>query len=252
MAAQLKLGKTKARPDAVKFKLAEYLDTSLLPSPPKNFGHERLVVGSWGMLGNDQYGDCVWAGAAHETMLWNREGARTAIFDDQSVLSDYSAVTGFNPNDPNTDQGTDMQVAASYRRKTGVRDAKGQRHLVTAYLAITPKDVEELKQAIYLYSAVGIGIEFPSTAMDQFNQGKPWTVVKGASVEGGHYVPAVGYNSRYLYVVTWGKVQRMSWAFYKKYNDESVVYISEEMLNGDVSLEGFNLAQLELDLKQLK
>ena len=247
----MKLGKLPARKDAVKFKLGEYLDGTLLPTAPKNFGHERLVV-NWQPLGNIQYGDCVFAGAAHETMLWNREASRTAIFTDADVLSDYSAVTGFNPSDPSSDNGCDMQVAASYRRKTGVRDAKGQRHLVTAYLAITPKDVEELKQAIYLYSAVGIGIEFPNTAMTQFNQGKPWTVVRGASIEGGHYVPAVGYNSRYLYVVTWGKVQQMSWAFYKKYNDESIAYISEEMLNGDVSLEGFNLAQLELDLKQLK
>ena len=86
-----KLGKKPARPGAVKFKLA----------------------------------NCVWAGAAHETMLWNKEAARTITFNDQSVLKDYSAVTGFNPNDPNTDQGTDMQVAASYRRKTGVHDAAG-------------------------------------------------------------------------------------------------------------------------------
>ena len=54
---------------------------------------------------------------AHETMLWNKEAARTVTLNNESVLKDYSAVTGFNPNDPNTDQGTDMQVAA--RRNTG-------------------------------------------------------------------------------------------------------------------------------------
>ena len=64
----------------------------------------------------------------------NKDAARTVTFNNQSVLKDYSAVTGFNPNDPNTDQGTDMQVAASYRRKTGVLDAAGKRHKVIAYL----------------------------------------------------------------------------------------------------------------------
>jgi hypothetical protein len=133
----LKLGKKPARPGAVKFKLANYLEKLKLPTPPKVFGHEGLIGANWEMLGNDQYGDCVWAGAAHETMLWNKEAARTVTFNNQSVLKDYSAVTGFNPNDPNTDQGTDMQVAASYRRKTGVRDAAGKRHKVIAYLALT-------------------------------------------------------------------------------------------------------------------
>ena len=132
----LKLGKKPARPGAVKLKLAKYLVKPKLPTPPKVFGHEALIGPNWEMLGNDQYGDCVWAGAAHETMLWNKEAARAVTFNNQSVLKDYSAVTGFNPNDPNTDQGTDMQVAASYRRKTGVLDANGKRHKVIAYLAL--------------------------------------------------------------------------------------------------------------------
>ena len=58
-----KLGKVPARPDAVKLKFSSYINTNQLPTPPASFGHENLIQ-SWGMLGNDQYGDCVWAGAA--------------------------------------------------------------------------------------------------------------------------------------------------------------------------------------------
>ena len=79
-----KLGKKPARPGAVKFKLANYLEKLKLPTPPKVFGHEGLIGANWGMLGNDQYGDCVWAGAAHETMLWNKEAARTVTFSNDS------------------------------------------------------------------------------------------------------------------------------------------------------------------------
>ena len=135
----LKLGKKPARPGAVKFKFANFLVKPKLPTPPKVFGHEGLIGANWEVLGNDHYGDCVWAGAAHETMLWNKEAARTVTFSNDSVLKDYSAVTGFNPNDPNTDQGTDMQVAASYRRKKGVLDAHGKRHKVIAYLALASR-----------------------------------------------------------------------------------------------------------------
>jgi hypothetical protein len=246
-----KLGKLPARKDSVTFKLVSYLNMGQAPQAPTSVSAKKWYPKAWDMLGNDQFGDCVWAGAAHETMLWNDEAKRIVTFTDNAVLSDYSAVTGFNVNDPNSDQGTDMQVAASYRRKTGIVDSQNNRHKVAAYLALTPKNVAQLKQAIYLFGAVGVGIEFPDSAMTQFDQNKPWSVVKGASIEGGHYIAAVGYTKEYVYVVTWGKVIRMTWAFFEKYNDESVVYLSEEMLTNGLTPTGFNEAQLQADLKAL-
>lgn len=244
----MKLGKLPARKDSVKLKLANY--TSNLPTPPTKSGHYALEK-DWGMLGNDQYGDCVFAGAGHETLLWNAESGKNVQITTANALSDYSAVTGFNPNDPNSDQGTDMQVAASYRKKTGVVDASGKRHQIAAYLALTPGNVTQLKQAIYLFSAVGIGIQFPNYAMDEFNAGQTWHVKTGGTIDGGHYIPAVGYDRTYIYIVTWGKLQRMTWGFFKKYCDEAIAYISAEFLTGDKSPEGFNLAQLQSDLAQL-
>ena len=91
----LKLGKKPARPGAVKFKFANFLLKPKLPTPPKVFGHEGLIGANWAVLGNDHYGDCVWAGAAHETMLWNKEAARTVTFSNDSVLKDYSATCVF-------------------------------------------------------------------------------------------------------------------------------------------------------------
>lgn len=245
----LKLGKTAARPGAVSFKLTDYLKTTL-PAAPTSVSVTKYYPKTWGMLGNDNYGNCVWAGAAHETLLWNDEARITIPFTDAAVLSDYSAVTGFNPNDPNTDQGTDMEAAAKYRRQVGIIDGTKHRHVVAAYLDIPKGNVDLLKQAVYLFGAVGIGIEFPQSAMDQFNAGKPWSVVK-STIEGGHYVPVVGYNKTYLYVVTWGKVQKMTWAFFKKYNDESIVYLSQEMLTNGQSTNKLNVAQLQADLAAL-
>ena len=244
----LKLGKLPARPDSIKFKMGDYWIT--LPKPPPAFGHQTMID-DWGMLGNDQYGDCVLAGGAHETMLWNKEAGKVVPFSEQSVLSDYSAITGFNPNDPNSDQGTDMQAAASYRRKVGLLAADNTRHQVAAYMALRKRNVADLTVAIYLFSAVGIGIEVPSSAMDQFNAGQPWTVVKNSPIEGGHYVPAVAYDRTYIYVVTWGKIQPMAWSFLKTYNDESVAYLSTEMLVNNKSLEGFDLKTLQSDLSKL-
>jgi hypothetical protein len=203
------------------------------------------------MLGNDQFGDCVWAGAAHETMLWNLEQKKEVVFSRSSVLSDYSSLTGFTPDDPNSDQGTDMSDAAKYRRKVGVVDAHGQRHKVDAYLSIDAGNIAQLKQALYLFGAVGIGIKFPDSAMKQFNAGKPWSVVPNANIEGGHYVSVVGYD-RQFYVVTWGRLQKVTTGFLQKYMDEAIAYVSLESLDqSGKSLEGFNRDELVAYLSAL-
>jgi len=190
--AQLKLGKLPAAPKPTDFRFAEFTAAISLPNVPSRFGH-GTAFSDWKMLGNDQYGDCVWAGSAHEHMLFNKVVQHQDVpFDDQCVLGDYSAVTGFNPADPNTDKGTDVHVALDYRRKTGIADSNGTRHLIGAYVALDPKNWDHLEQAAYIFGAVGIGFQFPASAMDQFNNGEIWDVVPGSAIQGGHYVPVVG------------------------------------------------------------
>ena len=245
----MKLGKLPARINATQLKLSAYLDTAVLPKIPAEFGHERAIA-DYGMLGNDEVGDCVWAGAAHETMIWAREAGRVVEFSTGSVESDYSALTGYTPGDPATDQGTDMQAAASYRRRIGVLDATGQRHRVGAYVALTPGDPDELAAAVYIFGAVGVGLRFPEYAMDEFRDRKPWEVRHGTpKIAGGHYVPVVARRGGRFCVVTWGRVQEMSGGFYRRYCDEAVAYLSTEMLTSGVSPEGLNLTQLQTDLQ---
>jgi len=203
------------------------------------------------MLANDRHGDCVWAGAAHETMLLEREAGNVVIFTDADVLGDYAAATGFDPQKPQTDQGTDMQAAADYRRKTGILDAGGRRHTVAAYLALEPGNLEHLYQATYLFGAVGIGLELPASAFDQTDQGKPWDVVPQSANAGGHYVPLVGRAADGLHVVTWGALQVMTESFLKTYCDEAIAYVSQECLVAQKSPEGFDYAALLRDLAAL-
>jgi len=247
----LKLGKKPARLGAVKFKLSSYVDLSKLPTPPAEFGHANSIS-DYGMLGNDNYGDCVFAGAAHETMLWRKEAKLYYHFDQRSVLSDYSALTGFDPNDPNTDQGTDMQQAAEYRRTVGIVDSLGWRHHVIAYMALDSSNVQEIYTAMYLFDAVGIGITFPASAMDQFNSGQPWTVVQGSPIEGGHYIPGLGRQSGMIQVATWGKIQLMDEAFLVANCDEAIVYLTVENLMAGKTPEGFALQDLLSDIGKLK
>lgn len=248
-----KLGKRPATYDKRDLLYTKYRNTQIdLPPHPARFGHGTLVK-SWGMLGNDQYGDCVFAGGAHETMLWNKEAGKNVAFSAESVLGDYGAVTGFTPNDPNSDQGTNVRDALSYRRSTGLADASGSRHQIAAFVALEPGNWEQLLEAVYLFSGVGIGVEFPASAMDQFDQGKPWSVVPGSPIEGGHYIPVIGHATRdSVSVVTWGQKIYMTSAFYKKYCDEAYALLSQEMMTKTgKSREGFDFEELKADLSLL-
>ncbi|MDB5177525.1 MAG: hypothetical protein JWN75_1193 [Candidatus Saccharibacteria bacterium] len=254
MSSDLKFGKTAARPEAVKFKFANYADKKVLPKPPRSFGHEASVPKTkWGMLANDQYGCCVLAGAAHESMLWTRmsKTCPDSEFSEAGVLAAYADITGFKPSDPATDNGTDMKDAASYRRKVGILDKNNERHKIAAYLSIDPTNLTEHYQALYLFGALGIGIQCPSNVIDQFDAGKAWSVTKGTKIEGGHYVPLVARRNT-LMCVTWGKTQGMTAGFFGKYNDESIAYLSEEMLENRKSPEGFDYDALLADLNSLK
>lgn len=248
----MKLGKRPFVPDDRDFRAAALFEAAPpLPTPPDRFGH-GLAFRDWGMLGNDRYGDCVFAGGGHETMLTTKLGGHPAKFTDAGVLSDYSAVTGFDPADPSTDQGAYPRDAAKYRKATGLVDADGRRHKIAAYVSINPNDFDELVQAVYVFTAVGIGFEFPDSAMDQFNHGLPWDVVEGAKIEGGHYVPVVGRNARStLGVVSWGRRVGMTRAFYEKYADEAWAYIFPDELRAGHTSRGFSLAQLEAWLQAL-
>lgn len=246
------LGKRPARPGAVKLRFGDYAAPAALPVPPAAFGHYGQGSGlAWGMLANDRCGDCVWAGAAHETMLWtHRTGSGDpAAFTEDAVLSDYAAVTGYDRARPDTDQGTDMQEAASYRRRIGVIDAAGRRHKIESYVALRTGDCHQLALAAHLFGAVGAGLQLPDTAEHQFDAGLPWTVQPGARAAGGHYVSVVGRNtSGNFIVVTWGRLHAMSPGFYQKYNDETIAHLTTENLRDGASPDGFDVAQLRQDL----
>jgi hypothetical protein len=205
------------------------------------------------MLGNDTYGDCVFAGAAHETMMWMGEhyGSPTRGFRDEDVLADYGAVTGFTPGNPSSDQGAVVLDALNYRRHVGIRDEKGARHKLGAYVELEPGNWDEVKLALYLGHAVGVGIEFPDSAMEQFNAGQPWRSVAGARIEGGHYIPIVGVVHKRILVVTWGRTQSMSLEFFRRYCDEAYALLSPEMIRNGHSSEGFDYDALNAALAAL-
>lgn len=232
-------------------RFGDYFDPSVkLPTPPKEFGHETLVS-DWGVLGNDVAGDCAIAGPYHAVMLWNAEAKRTVNVTTQTALQTYSGLTGYNPNDPDTDQGTDPHVVALEWQRRGLPDADGNLHKIGAFIDLTPGSLTELWLAAWLFDGVGVCIQMPSQWMDSFEAGKPWRALSSPDIEGGHYILGVSRRNGNLGIVTWGQVAYMTPGAYQQSNVRSIAYLSEEKLTNGVDLEGFDLSQLRADLRAL-
>src|SRR5262249_51925011 len=129
-----------------------------------------------------------------------------------------------------TDDGRDEISVLNYWRKNGVPN---EGHRILAYAGVDVDRVAHVKAAIAFFGGVYIGVELPLTAQSQ----EIWDVVPNAGEQGqpdswgGHAIPILGYDADYLYVVTWGAVLKMTYAFMAAYVDEVYACISPDFLD---------------------
>lgn len=203
------------------------------------------------MLANDRFSDCVEAAAGHSIHIWtaNAQSSPTVVTE-HDVLTAYSAITGFNPNDPATDQGTNELDALNYWRKTGIAG-----HKIQAYAQINPKSKSQVKYAIDLFGVAYIGVALPLTAQTQ----PYWHVTRGQGANakpnswGGHGIACTGYTKSRVQFITWGQVMEMTWGFFVTYVDEAYALLSmpDWFTASGATPNGFNLPQLQADLQQI-
>ena len=240
-----KLGKLPKRHDPRTINLKDYIPAGAPPIPPSVEYWQKRLSSDWKMMTNDVLGSCTIAAAGHLTMLWTTYSDEEFIPSDAQVIADYSAITGYTPNDPSTDQGAVELDVLNYWRKPGMMG-----RAIEGYAAVDLSNQEQVNQAIFLFGGIYTGFSVPASAMDQFNAGRPWDVVSndGGSV-GGHAVPVVGYDATYLYAITWGAVQKLTWAFWNQYFDEAYSIISPYWLNKKaLTPAGFGINELRRDL----
>jgi hypothetical protein len=208
---------------------------SLLPvaaAPPDSVDfYSAVPPRTWGVDGNDDIGDCTCAEVDHAVKaLQVAAGNPEVESTEKEVLAAYSTITGYDPDDPATDQGAVMQDVRDFWRKTGFTlGARVDKILLFAEVPVA--DTRLVEYALSRFGEVGIGFRFPHSALTQFHAGKPWDVVKRSPIEGGHAVSLVGYDEDFYYVVTWGKVQKMTPAFFATYVDEAWIQLSTDFVN---------------------
>lgn len=197
-------------------------------------------VSDWGILGNDQYGDCGVAGLEHLLESDAADANETESFpSDQQAIAFYLQYTG------GQDSGVVLSQYLTYVRTNGYYG-----HTVAAFAPVSVHDVPVLQAAIYLYDGAYTGIAVTQAMMDAFGQGEPWTLemAQGEPL-GGHCIPLVAYDGQYLYAITWGGIQKIEYAAWHAISSEAWAVISGELADGDGH--GVNLAALQADLDEL-
>lgn len=180
-------------------------------------------VTAWPMFLNDRLGDCTAADAGHAVQLWTTYGqGQTVTVSDDDVLAFYSGSTGYVSGRPETDQGGTMQEVNEYFRATGMAG-----RTIEAFFRVDTRDLDEVRAALYLFGSVSIGMAFPVFAMDQHLAGAAWDIPPRGShantkIDGGHDVLVVGATKGgNVKVITWGTVQEVTPAFWRKYMEEA-------------------------------
>lgn len=246
----VKLGKHPPKFDKRTLLFGKYL-TAQLPPPPAAVDYSK-PVSSWPMMGNDKYGDCTCAAAGHMIEEWTANTGTEETLTDAQILKAYNHFAKGN-----ADAGANMLDVLKYWRATGIGSDK-----INAFVQLEPQNDTEARDAINLFGNCYIGVALPDFAVAPGTDflKTPWVVPPQGPVgnaapnpQNGHCIPAVGYDTRNLYVVTWGDLKSMSWQFYDAYMDEAFAVLSNDWINQKVgtSPSGFNMAALQQDLKDV-
>jgi len=117
----LKLGRKPSRRDRRTLSFARYVSMRALPAaPPARDWAHPLTSPGWGMFSNDRLGDCTCAAVGHYLQAMAANTGRPLSIAGADVIKMYSAVAGYDPERPDTDQGAEMLDVLRYMRSTGL------------------------------------------------------------------------------------------------------------------------------------
>ena len=223
-----KLGRNHPRAHTPRLKLANYIRAKQLPTPPSTLDYTAQAMAALRQIYlNDQLGDCVIAGGFHVRGVTSGNALGTPVnFTADQVLQDYSAIGGYVPGDPSTDNGCDESTAINYWIQTGFPDGVK----LLGSLDVDPTNPTECMTALYLAENLYFGVPMPD---DWVNAQMPqsdnfvWDVAGDPDPDNGHCFNGDGYNlsgysAQGVGIDTWGMLGLVTWAALAKYCSQSV------------------------------
>jgi len=245
---KVKLGKQAAHHDLRVPMLSKY--TSSLPTPPAVTNYDTKIT-NLGMMLNDKLGDCTCAAVGHCIQQWTAEAQKKqVVIPDPDIEKLYEIVGHYNPKNPKSDRGAVEINVLNYWLANPVDGNQ-----LSAFCALEPQNLQDIKDAVYIFGNCYIGLAMPISAQNQ----TVWSVPPGGPTGqgapgswGGHAVPIVAYDARGLTCITWGELVRMTWQFWTAYCDEAYGLLSPDWVKAGKTPAGFDWKQLEADMSDLK
>jgi hypothetical protein len=193
--------------------LQNYLRAAVLPTPPASCDYSAAGAPALqNIYLNDQYGDCVIAGGYHVVGLetGNANGGHPFVATTQQIVADYSAIGGFDPNNPQaTDNGCDEQTALNYWTQHGFADGTK----LIGWLAVDATNMQQVMTAMFLFENLFFGIELPDAWINPMPSASGFVWDVGTpDPDNGHCVMGVGYTPQGVKIDTWGMFGTLTWA----------------------------------------
>jgi hypothetical protein len=250
-----KLGKHAPTVKAKTLKIGDFLNLSVLPTPPAAFDWSMLKGKPliYGMDGNDNFGDCVFASACHHIGTWTGNTGAEQIATESDALGAYGRFTGFTPSDPSTDRGASMLLVATQWRTQPIFN-----HKIAAFASVDTKRLDLVAATAYLFGGIWVGWRLPKA----WQGADSWDVSPDGSVSGdwepnswgGHATHMPAFSPQLLGLKTWQEDMPVTIPAFEAYADEAYALISRDTwlsLAGDRCPAGVDGMALQAALAQV-
>lgn len=233
----VRTGKKEKKEDERTLKLAPYLRAGELPPFPRPLQRSYLVPDDeWGMMLNDNLGDCTCATAGHSIQIASAiaSGGKNIITVTDQDIADVYWATG------DEDDGRFCIDVLKHWVNKGIGG-----HKALAFAELDLNDLfHQFRHGMHLFGFVYLGIGLPVTAQKQ----KEWRYVPDDPDNepwswGGHAIHTSDYEREDAEGVSWGRPVKLGWEFIKHYVDEAYVVLLPEILNAS----GRNIDGLDVD-----
>lgn len=208
----VKLGRLPRPPGGRRIHLSDFISHAALPSIPASCDFSpKAAVPLADVYENDALGDCVVAGGNHLVGVWTGNAGGTPFHATSAqIIADYSAIGGYKPGDPSTDQGCNEETAFSYWTKHGF--ANGTKLL--GAISINASSRSDVMAACFLFENLFFGIGLPDAWIDPFPSasGFTWGVNGAADPNNGHCIVSPGaFGPAGAKIDSWGLIGTITW-----------------------------------------
>ena len=211
-----RLGRNRPVARCPRLSLRNYLMKSL-PAPPATLDYAPAAASALANIYmNDTLGDCVIAGMAHVEGVLSGNAGNLVTYTSDQIVALYSAIGGYVPGNPNTDNGCDEQTALNYWQQHG---APAGSHRIAGWIAVDPHNVTECQTALWLFENLVFGVELPDEWVNPMPSasGFLWAKAGPPDPNNGHCFVGVGYDDVGPTIDTWGMLGTIAWKAVRNY-----------------------------------